>query len=339
MLASFIFALPLLVENEESEAFEKITVIICYTFALQGFIHLAGFLFTPIGDFLYDIKPETFKAFIENPEYNIDRFRGYALTGSIFFELPAAYGVACILFFRLQLIEDQTYLTGVKAYIVFFLLVAGITLSGRTGFTGLAIGMFLYSIYSFNKFYAWGKNLWKIGIAVALSFGFFYLVITPNQRNAILNEVFPYAFEAYYNLRDRGTFSTESTDALMEGHYFQLRNETLVSGHGNISTHVIFYKHTDAGYMNALIFGGFFYLLALIIYQYLYFAAPLYNVRRRETIEERQDFLCFLLLFAYMFVLEYKADAMGTQHITEVLYIAAGSSFMIRHYYRQVHGE
>jgi hypothetical protein len=338
MLMSFIFSLPLFIENEESEAYEKMSAIICYAFALQGLIHLAGYLYTPFGEFLYSIKPPGFKDFMENPEYGVDKFRGYALTGSIFFELPAAYGVACIMFFRLQLIEGQKYLSGLKAYIVLFLMIAGISLSGRTGFIGLFIGLFLYSVYSLNKFYSWGKDVWKVGLAVILSLTFFYLLITPKQRDALVNEVFPFAFEAYYNFRDKGVISTGSTDQLMQGHYYPLRNETLLAGHGNISDNISSYRHTDAGYMNALIFGGVLYLLSLIFYQYLYFAAPLALTNRKDTLENKQDFLCFFLLFVYMFILEYKADSMGTQHITEVLYLAIGSTFMIKHYYWLEHG-
>ena len=332
MLSSFIFSLPLFIENEEKEAYEKMTLLICYAFALQGLLHLTGYLYKPFGDFLYDLKGPEFKSFMENPSYGLAKFRGYALTGSIFFELPSAYGVACIMFFRLQLIEGQKYLSGFKAYAVFFFLIAGISLSGRTGFIGLFMGLFLYAVYSLDKFSKWVKNAWKIIVGVAFALAFFYLLLPPGKQKALNDEIFPFAFEAYYNWRDKGTFSTGSSDALIHGHYYELRSETLLAGHGIIANPSNNYKPTDAGYMNALVFGGVLYLLCLIIYQYLYFAAPLSINYRRQTKEEKHDFLCFLLLFAYMFILEYKAEAMGTQHITEVLYMAVGSSFLIKYY-------
>ena len=337
MLSSFIFSLPLFIENEEDEAYEKIFVLICYAFAAQGLIHLAGYLYTPFGDFIYTLKPAGFKDFMENPEYGIDKFRGYALTGSIFFELPAAYGVACIMFFRLQLIEGQKYLTGIKAYIVLFFLIAGISLSGRTGFIGAFLGLFLYSLYSFNKFTSWLKNTWKIVAAVIFVLVFFYFLISPGQRNRLTDEVFPFAFEAYYNLRDRGSLSTGSSDQL-KGHYFSIRDETLLLGHGNAAGFGNSYQHSDAGYMNALVFGGVSWLICLSIYQYLYSAIPLGITRRRDTPDNKHDFMCFLLLFIYMFILQYKADALGMQHITEVLQLAAGSTYMIKHYYQLENG-
>jgi len=338
MLSSFIFSLPLFIdENEEGEAYGKIAALICYAFALQGLIHLAGYLYTPIGDFVYDIKGTAFKDFMENPELGIDRFRGYALTGSTFFELPAAYGVAGVLFFRLQLMEGQKYLSGLKAYIVLFLIISGISLSGRTGFIGLSLGILLYSIYSFEKFTSWVRNTWKIIAAIAFALVVFYFLLSPGQQKRLSDEIFPFAFEAYYNWRDYGTISTGSSDAL-QGHYFTIRDETLLVGHGNSAGMGNDYPHSDAGYMNALVFGGISWLVFLSIYQYLYVAGPLGIARRRETEEEKHDFMCFFLLFIYMFILQYKADTLGMQHITEVLLLAAGSSYMIKHYYQLEHG-
>ena len=336
MLSSFILALPIFIEDGENEAYEKMSVIICYAFALQGLIHLTGYLYKPFGEFLYDLKGPEFKDYIES-NY-IDKFRGYALTGSIFFELPAAYGVACIMFFRLQLMEGQKYLTGLKAYVVLFLLVAGISLSGRTGFMGAFMGLFFFLFYSFHKFSSWVKNTWKMVTAVILALVFFYFLISPEQRSSLSDEVFPFAFEAYYNWRDKGTLSTGSSDELIHGHYYSIKDETLFVGHGAPGGVGNSYQSTDAGYMNAVIFGGITYILCLSIYQFLYCAAPMSITLRRKTIENKQDFMCFLLLFVHMFILEYKADTLGTQHITEVLLLAVGSTYMIRYYDQKEYG-
>jgi len=335
MLSSFIFSLPLFIEDEEGEAYEKMSVLICYAFALQGLIHLTAYLYTPLGEYLYSMKGEGFNSYMV--ENGIDKFRGYALTGSIFFELPAAYGAVCIIFFRLQLMEGQKYLSGLKAYIVLFLLISGISLSGRTGFVGAFLGLFLFFIFSFSKFYTWMKNAWKIILAIALTLVFFYYLLPQRQQNRLSDEVFPFAFEAYYNFRDYGTLSTGSSDQL-EQHYFPIRDETFLAGHGTVAGQGGFYPGSDAGYINVIVFGGIPYILCLSIYQFLYFAGPLGLTRRRDTLEKRQDFLFFLLLFIHMYILEYKADALGTQHITEVLLLAAGSTFMIRHYYQLEHG-
>jgi hypothetical protein len=333
MLVCLVYALPLLLERE-SNAFDDAIQIICYTFALQGAIHLTGFLVPSVGDFLFDMKRPEFQAFITNNAYNIDRFRAYALCGSIFFELPAAYGIASILFFRMQLKEDSHYISGWKGYVVMFLLFMGISLSGRTGFTGLLIGLVFYLIFSWRKIVNLLKKIvWRAAIVIAILFVTFYYILSPVQRTAFTEDLFPFAFEMYYNYIDYGEIRTSSSDAL-EAHYFNLNDDTLLRGHGVASHQVANYGHTDAGYMNHLLFGGIFYLLFLVIYQFLYFRAPLFITRQGKDDDDRIDFVCFLFLFAYIFILEYKSPSIGTLHIIEVLYLLIGCAYLIKYYWK-----
>jgi hypothetical protein len=334
MFICLIYALPLLLEKE-SNAFEDAIQIVCYAFALQGIIHLTGFLVPSVGDFLFFMKRPEFQAFITNPMYNIDRFRAYALCGSIFFELPAAYGIACILFFRLQLKEGQRYISGWRSYVVIFLLFMGISLSGRTGFTGLFLGFVFYLIFSWRKVLNLLKKVVWRGLAViAILLAVFYFILSPVQRTAFTEELFPFAFEAYYNYRDFGELRTSSSDAL-EAHYFNLNDDTLLRGHGYTDNQVANYGHTDAGYMNHLLFGGIFYLLFLIIYQFLYFRVPLFVTKQGKKDEDRIDFVCFLFLLAYIFILEYKSASIGTLHIIEVLYLFIGVAYLIKYYWNE----
>ena len=338
MLFAIVFSIPLLVEGEEEFAFEKISVIICYAFALQGLIHLTGFLFTPIGDFLFEMQPEVYKDAVMDPARNLDRFRLYALSGSVFFELPAAYGVACILFFRLLLIKDQKFISGWIQFAVLFFFIAGISLSGRTGFVGLGIGVFLWLLFSYQKLIDFVfKNGLKILLSVIFVIFAFNYLLSSSQRRAFTDELFPFAFEAYYNWRDVGRISTYSTDVnLSEKFYYYLRDETLFAGHGLERTNLteVGYTTTDAGYMLSIIFGGIPFLICLMIYQSLYFIKPLQIANRGDTEYDRKDLWCLLLLFIYMFILHFKESAMGTLHIVETLLIVIGSSYLIRYYYR-----
>ena len=332
MLCSLVYCLPILIEDK-SKAWQETIQVVCFAFTLQGMIHLTGFLFPPIGEWLFEIKPEDFKETVLDPVRNIDKFRGYALAGSIFFELPAAYGVACFLFFRLQLMKDQDWITGWKSYIVILFLLIGIALSGRTGFVGFFIALGLYLLLAKNKIMLIVRNIWKyilIGICIVVVTNF---LISPQQRKNFEDELFPFAFEAYYNYKKTGDFTTGSTDALQERHYFRLSEETILKGHGIMSIDTKMYPNTDSGYLNNLIFGGIFYYLCLIIYQSLYFIDPL----RRSYVQGQKgilniDFIFFTGLFVYMLILEYKAVTLGTQHITEVLLLYAGISFLISHY-------
>jgi len=336
MLAAMILAIPLLIEGAEDVAFEKISAIICCAFALQGLIHLTGFLVAPIGDFLFEMKPESLQAAVSNPMLSLSRFRTYALTGSIFFELPAAYGIACILFFRLSLTQEQQYITGWQQYAILFLILGGIILSGRTGFVGLGIGVCFWILFSYQRiiqFFA--RNVWKIILIVSIILIVFNFLLSSKQRDALIEEVFPYAFEAYYNWRDAGKFTTNSTDLnFSEEFYYYLRDETLLVGQGleRDELHTVGYQSTDAGYMRSILFGGIPFLICLIIYQSLYFIRPLQFSYRGGTNEDAKDFGCFLSLFIYIFILHLKENAMGTCHIVETLYLIIGSSYMIRYY-------
>lgn len=338
MLFAMIYALPLLIKGEEEVAFERISVIICYTFALQGLIHLTGFLVPAVGDFLFEMKPIELQRAVMNPDNHIARFRAYSMTGSVFFELPAAYGVAAILFFRLMLYKDQQYITGWRTFIITFFILAGISLSGRTGFIGFGVGLGLWLLFNYKRIvHVLLQNAGKIIIIVAFFTVTFNFIISPSQRQAFNDDLFPYAFEFYYNWRDHGRLSTTSSDInFSEEFYYPMRDETLFAGHGleRDELELVGYNSTDAGYMRSIMFGGIPFLLCLIFYQGLFFYKPLLVSNSGGTRASEKDFWCFLFLFIYMFFLHLKENAMGIVHIVETLYIAAGSSYLIRYYSR-----
>ena len=335
MLLALVYAFPLLIEGNEKTAYEEAALILCYSFTLQGAIHLTGFLIPSVGDFLFKMKPETVQAVFNDPIKNIDRFRAYALTGSLFFELPAAYGVACVMFFRILLIEGQKYITAYKAYVIFFLLIIGISLSGRTGFVGLFMGLAWFLYFSYNRLGTILKTVVRVSVGYVVLMSIFYLFLSPKQQSSFLNDLFPFAFEMYYNYTEKGQLRTASTDVTLQLFYYPLGDQTLMWGHGVPSREQYFYRHTDAGYMNALIFGGIPYLLILLVYQALYFIRPSVVAYKRNTRDDTIDLFCFILLYIYILILEYKDTALGTQHITETIFLFLGSSYLIKYYANQ----
>ena len=331
MLSSLVFALPILI-NEDENTFEQAAYIICCAFTLQGFIQLIAYLVPPVGDFMVAMKPPAFQEFfILNPEL---RFRGYALTGSPFFELPCGFGVAFILFFRILYIKGQKYITGYKKYVMFFLFFFGSMLSGRTAFVGLgiALGMVFFMVKNpVNSIYKTGRIILLLGVALVIVYNF----LPSSFREKISDTVFPYAFEFFYSFEETGKVGTVSSDAL-DGHYFALSSETLLHGDGRyLEPSGGYYRGTDAGYMRMLLYGGVPFFICLLIYQYVYFSKPLYNSRRGGTEEDRRDYWCLLFLFVHLFILEYKSDTIGTQNIMQVLLLFIGSAYMIRYYYRE----
>lgn len=339
MLFALVVAYPIMIEGKEEHAFEETLKIICYTFAWEGAIHLTGFVYNPFGEWLIRLMPEDRKivdTYVS--DYYIHRFRFYAMSGSVFFELPAAMGVASLAYFRLLLARGQKYMGYYISIVVLMLLLAGIMLSGRTGFIGLVAGLLYYIVFTSGS--KWKKDIWRL-VTASILLGFvFYSSLSGKQREAFNDQLLPFALEGYYNWKESGTFFIRSADVTMESHYFPLKAETIQKGHGVEAMHVPFYRHTDAGYMNALVFGGIFYLLALSVYQCLYFIKPLSLVRLRvDANERRRDFWFFAILLLYMFVMEYKGVALGTQHLTEVVFLFICSAYMTQHYFREDYGQ
>jgi hypothetical protein len=337
MILSMILAIPLFVEGKEDHAFEEMAKIVGLTFALQGAIHLTGFLYRPFGEYIAQMTGH-YRAYLLSQQTNIKSYRFFALAGSIFFELPGAYGAASIILFRLLLIQGQKFLSGYWSIIVLFFIFAGICLSGRTGFIGFFMGLAYYLYFVPKQFPNWEKSLTRWATFAIVLLGLFFGALSQGQRDSITGDLFPFAFEAYYTYKEHGTFSTGSTDVTTKVHYYPLRSETLLFGHGTSPVLAPGYRHTDAGYMDVLIYGGVPYLLILSIYQILYFIRPIRVANSRGTPEGRHDLFFFFTLLVYIFILEYKGCALGTQHYTEVLFSAAAMTYLIRYHYRVKHG-
>jgi hypothetical protein len=334
MLWAMIYAIPLFVEGKKSSAFEEISTIICYIFAIQGLIHLTAYLYEPLGEILYEMKPDGIKDKVLNPIFNVAKFRLYCLSGIVFVELVAAYGAAFILFFRLQLNNSRhPYLRGWLNYAVLIFMIIGTMLAGRTGFVGLGLGFLLWMYFAFNKIFVFLsyniKSIAYVIIALIVAYNF---LLTSNQRRMFNEEVFPFAFEWYFSYQELGTLNVRSLEGT-ESHYFYLQDKTLLMGHGETFERESFiYPPSDAGYMNNLIFGGIPYLVFLIIYQSLYFIQPILLARRKKTFLNRADSALFLLFFFYILILSIKTTAIGTIHIVESIFITVGSAYVIQYY-------
>jgi len=325
MLACLVFVLPILIDSEETASNESMTII-CYAFALQGLIHTLAVMIPAVGDFVIQFTSKGYQAAAGSP---MQGFRFYSLTGAPIFDLPAAYGVAHIVFFRLQLVPDQNYLRGWKAFAIMFFMIMGTILSGRTGFVGFGLGLAFYLIYNLTNVLQILKNLLKIAGGFLCVLALFFTVLTPRQRSVFVDMIFPFAFEAYYNWRDTGQLRTASTDALENVHYFPLDTSTVLWGDG---VRLSKYPSTDAGYMNHLMVGGIFYLLLLILYQLFYFWQPMNLAREEHSRDGDINFFYFLLLFIHMFILEYKGAAIGQIHIVEVMLLYIGISYLSEQY-------
>lgn len=334
MMVALVFAFPLLLSEEEgSQSFEEVGSILCHTFFLQGLIQITGFTVPAVGDFLISIRSEASQQQLMNDVYNT-YFRGYCLCGQPFFELPAGYGLVFITFFKLLSLRGRRWISTQKAVMMFPVFLAGSIMSGRTAFVGLGMGVIL----CFFLFPDWIKLIGvalKYALVYTLLGGVIYVfMLSPTQKNKLLNDVFPFAFEAFYNFRDTGKFSTTSSDVMIEKHYFPLSYETLVHGDGRYDNpDGTYYRGTDAGYMRYVLFGGVPFQLCMVVYVLLFFSWPLRLSFYGGSREDRADFLYFLTLLLHLFVINYKGTAMGSMNNMQVLLLLLGMGYMMRYYY------
>ena len=332
MLWSTIFALPLFFEGKESSALEEISIIICCAFALQGVISLVAYMYSPLGEFLIKMKPEDIvRAEMDSTLDN--RFRYTNLSGILLVELTSGFGIAFIVFFWMQLKYNHPLMRGWKGYVIFCFIFLGTIFSGRTGFFGFLFGLALWLYFSFGQsLKILERNIGYIVGAASIVLFIFYFVLNSKQRESFNDEVFPFAFEWYYNYRDYGRFEIGSMEAT-SGHYFYLTDETLLMGHG-LPAFGSFspYPHSDAGYINDLVFGGIPFLIFISICQCLYFARPISITLEDKSRKSRIDRMFFLLLFVYVFFVEIKAGAISYMHILEVMYLALGSAYVCSYY-------
>ena len=338
LLLSILYVSPYIIGESRDNVFNKVSEIVILTFALQAVIHLTGFFNSGFGEFISNMKPESLR---EAVDVRGQGFRVFSLTGNPYFALPAGYGVAFILFFRLLFTSYSSWLfSGFKRYILFLFLVVGAVLSGRTGFTGLfcalAMALLMKSHGGVLKIFRVAKSsiitVALLGIVVFTASA----ILPARQLNVIEHEVLPFAFEFLYNYDKSGEFSTISTDYLTENMYFKIPEETLASGdgryHGSDGT---YYKSTDAGYMRQILFGGIIYLLILIAYQLLYFYTPMKIALKKRFEGGLNDFLCWLTLLIHIFVLNYKGEAIGTMQIMQCLLLLLALAYISENAYLQ----
>lgn len=330
MIGTTTFILPILLEDDKGSKFQQALILICYVFALQGLIILTGIVYPPFGEYMISMKPEEWQAILRGP-HDI-YFRGYALSGSPFFELPAGFGVAYMAFFRILQDKDKAGLKTWVLYGIFFFLALGTVCTGRTAFVGLGLALLMYVILSKNWIGLLLKTL-KYGSMGAILFLVIYSFLLPSNLKAIFtNDIFPFAFEFAYNYEETGELSTNSSDVMIQNHYFWLPDEAFYQGYGIFELESgRYFMGTDAGYMRSILFGGLFFALCLLTYQSLYFFKPLSMARKQEGEEAYFDIALFLMLFIHLFFLEYKSFTIGSQQIMQVLLIFIGSSYIADH--------
>lgn len=324
LLLCLIFILPFILNGNKENPFEYVCRIIFFTYALQGFIQFSGYVYEPLGDFLINMKDEWMQERLKD-----HRFRGLALTGSPFFELPCGMGMAFIIFFKLLISGMQkSKALQIFEYAGFLFVFIGSMLSGRTAFIGLLMGIVMYLFFKSVKRPKISSLIKSVFLFLVLVVAFQLFSYTSFGRK-LSDEVFPFAFELKYNYDETGELTSNSTTALNDM-YFMPAFKTFMIGDGYYTNKSGggYYMQVDAGYMRQILFGGIVLFTCLFIYQMLYVYRPMTLAIRQDSNMGFNDFMLFFSLFAFILIANYKGEALGRMQQLQVILLLLGNGFL-----------
>ncbi|MCQ2130012.1 MAG: hypothetical protein MJY94_01305 [Bacteroidales bacterium] len=142
------------------------------------------------------------------------------------------------------------------SYLLCFLFVSviGSTIS-RTTLIGMALGLvYIAGNYGYTKYMLltktqirfWGILLLILAIVSVYSIHFY-------SSSAVFREYVRFAFESFFNYFEKGTFSSNSTDILMNMWIWPSDSDGWIYGYGNFDN---WYYHTDIGYCRFTMYCG-----------------------------------------------------------------------------------
>lgn len=249
------------------------------------------------------------------PESSIQNYikytgiRGLAISGTGFFGIASAYGLAVILY-----VTDYNTLfkKSLLKIIGYFFLCSGVFFAGRTGYIGIFFSVFYLCLKKHKEVIPY-KSF--IRFFVLLFFLLLCIVLILRTRNIEGFEIlYNYTFEPLINLFNGNGFSATSLDSL-SNMYIDIPLKTFFIGDGLYEVNGGYYMSTDVGYFRPVLFSGLIGLLSLFLFQIKLFV-------------NKRDKLSFLI-FIYFCVLQLKGEIIGFSIIIQsmvLLYAFCGKT-------------
>jgi len=319
LLLSSIYVYPILILNvENSEIFDHVLYLLITVFFIQSCIEIFAFVNPEIKRLVEFFQKESVSA------KDMGGIRALALTGNPFFDLAAGFGLIFIVFiYSLLNKKSNSDFFSLKSSLIFLTLFIGSFFAGRTAFVGLAIALGLYFI-SFGSRVRKFWNFMRLLLFISVGAFVLYQIVLPDETKDIVeNQLLPYAFEAVYAYMDGGDASTKSGEVLEEM-YFPISLLTFFIGDGHYTgDDGNYYMHTDAGIMRNVLFYGIFGLTFIFFGHLFYFFQPfkkvIYQLHNRLTIRDINDFIFFMFVLIYTFILQYKGEVLLYMPIIQVM--------------------
>ena len=224
--------------------------------------------------------------------------RGVALSAATTYHLTLAYGIAYIIYLKRILQKDISIITA----LIGIVLLSGIFCAGRSGFVGFFIGIIGFFMIEKNRIYLFTKYAIYNLIVVCVSL-LLIAHLMPLFYELLENSILPYAFEFIYNQQESGAIETQSTNQLLDMWHKNFNIEELIFGLGKFTNNDgSYYMRVDPGVLRHMLFGGIFFYVVLIVYQY-----SIMPFRRMKGMNR----YFISLIFLYIFLLDFKGVSIG----------------------------
>lgn len=188
--------------------------------------------------------------------------RGLTISSTGFFGMAAAYGLVLILYVTEY---NQLFRNKFFKVLVYIFIATGIFFSGRTGYIGLIISIFLL-LYQKSKTNKLTKSSIKNSLIIISFILIAILLILSTKNNEHFQILYNYTFEPFENLISGEGFTATSLDSL-KNMYIPIEGKTFFIGDGLYTTDTGYYLNTDVGYLRAILYFGIPGFLMLFILQ------------------------------------------------------------------------
>lgn len=225
--------------------------------------------------------------------------RGKALSAATTYHLSLVYGIGFIIYIK-EFLSQKISLLNIFVGLLIF---AGIFFAGRTGFVGVAIGLFAFAISKEIKTSKKIKFVFQLLLTLFATVAILSYLF-PDFYTFLNEQVFPYAFEFLYSMDQSGQMETASTNHLMDMWNRNFDYMELLIGSGIYSNQDgSYYMRVDPGILRHTLFMGIGGYLYLLVYQLI--LLPFWKM-------DKPTRFYYALIFIYLFVMDFKGCTVGT---------------------------
>lgn len=296
------FSISVIVFSSFKSKISKIGYYLVYVFVIQSVIQIISFgslgFHSVVQMFQFDAEKEIAEVY--------GGIRGNAISGRLFFELAASYGLVLIIC-AYNILDSKK--VKIESVVTFILLFIGSFFVGRTSLIGALFALLLMVLIK-KKQMLFFHFVFKT-ILISICIGWLFFIFLPEDiQFEVTNRLLPWVFELFYTYKDTGTAHSDSLSHLSEDMYnIDITLQEWMIGSGNYTNlDGTYYKYTDSGYLRQILFFGILGSFLNFIYTISFFYNP-YISNKKNGNKLMINFLIIVLL--YMLILQYKGEILG----------------------------